>query len=601
MEVEHGGGERVLAPEGRHYVDINSVIDVTPNPTALLSATSEYPESIRGLAAEVDELKQLTDDLFTTTQQVATTARAFMQNPDDQATDSGYREAVAAHGALVISILVDFLLPRAGEDAVNNALSSPDYDGLGRLLRSQIALLGDRLTEEMEAFIRDRNYKVRMWAIRYSPGRGPQQVHLAGYDELPVGNPNIVDKLSFARSPDEEARLRSDAAGFQQLLDEVPETFERLSATLTTDLNTMFGRLRQELIDVGQRLRPLVELEPLSALRDALEGEAQADTLREALANLVDGVAPLADFEGQRLRLVQELTGQSDPTAGFDVLAPLLREAVDTLRSIGDAAFISTLTERTDTFAEAARQGLAGLSQEIATDLRTIIDETLPRWREALAALGELDSVQQLALLFGDLRKVFGPATELSTGAEVEVTPEALITTRLADSAATTIDFTTIDRRDGDRVILHLQILDSEGRDVLFTTETSFSIRTFGWHRRWSAGLAFAYGFQEDKIRPGVSTSWIVHHRGRPKRRADGTARGERSALHPLDLGIGITSIVFTRDSGIQFGLGGVVSLFGDALVIGGGHNLQAQEWFVVVSTPLFDLARRFADGDNGQ
>jgi hypothetical protein len=226
-----------------------------------------------------------------------------------------------------------------------------------------------------------------------------------------------------------------------------------------------------------------------------------------------------------------------------------------------------------------------------------VLETLLPRWtraRDGLAGIaahyqGLFGSASALSTLVG-----LGEGTRSLAATEIPMRQiEQSLRAVRADAAVPGEMYLRRNVDEGDQVRLTMRVTDPRTGNVLASQERTLGVRTYGLHRTWSAGLAFASRADADGFDPGLSTSYILHYRRRPEQ---GGAAALGSILDPNALGVGVTSVVFTRDGGIQVGVGPTVTVLGDLVQGGYGLNLQTEKWYVMIATPLLDLLSRARD-----
>src|SRR5690606_33707197 len=214
-------GEIALRSAARLPVDVNSAVRIEPVPGAFavvqpglhgaaasLGSVGPLTDSLR-LARDL--LRQLTDSLGAVSGRIAAAAAALERNPADAAAEARLRGSLAAHASILLPVM-DFL-ERRGAD-LEPVLAEPDaqYAALGALLRQHVESLDARLNGALESFEAARaeaGPRVQVWAVHYGRGRDAAQVHLAGYDNLPAGDPRPVDKLSLVPTEAEQQRIET--------------------------------------------------------------------------------------------------------------------------------------------------------------------------------------------------------------------------------------------------------------------------------------------------------------------------------------------------------------------------------------------------------
>ncbi|HET9228105.1 MAG TPA: hypothetical protein VFR31_15625, partial [Thermoanaerobaculia bacterium] len=227
-------------------------------------------------------------------------------------------------------------------------------------------------------------------ASHVRPG-GETEVGLVHYNDLPIGPPKRIDKLSLVLPPDQAAlhgqaaalagelnRLRQDGAGLVELA-------RRILAAQGLDLDPLETALDQVKEDVdGLRETDWSEAgnELVERVREAIE-EAAGEEREHLEETVLPAVLALRD-RMQDLRSLAELAstvsglgGQLDATAGQDPTTRLLGvlsllQAGSRLADLqGWQEDIGALLEQLGEFRE-----LDGLPEEVTSDLETILSDT---------------------------------------------------------------------------------------------------------------------------------------------------------------------------------------------------------------------------------
>ena len=541
-----------------------------------------------------DMLRAFDDSLTAVVRAISTAEAQLARDPRDAAAHQALRASLAGHAGILIP-LITFLADRGLDTDSALSVGDPGYVAIGELARREIEGMGARLAAATDELARSRPEvmpRVQVFAVRTGPDRPPSQIHVSNYDNLPTGDVTPVDKLAFAMTPEEQARVergRQFASEIVQLTGDLRST----ASTLRDDVNTAARLLHAELDSARVVLDSLPSAADLRALRDQLSTLPQTAQLRADLGAVATLVEPLTTLRN----LHQALRGgmQGGATAE-DLLGQLsgvqqaLAQVLGALPAI--SALPATLSGDLDQLDAAVRAVLAGDAGAQRTRLQRLLDEQLPRWRRTQAQLSGLGQhyrtftarvtgLSQLAGLTGATERIG------STSLPLEQIERTLVSVQAANLVPGEL-YLRRNVADGDEVTITLRVMDPRTGKPLAQEERTVGVRTFGLYRTWTAGLAFASPQGGSGFRPGISTSYVLHFRNRP---GGGTSPG--SLLDPRGLGIGLTSIVFTRDNGIQLGVGPTVTLLEDLLQAGYGINLQTEKGYFAIATPLLDLVNR--------
>ena len=583
------------------FTDINSQLRLTPridsgavrggvaatdSTSVLLAALSDSLAALRAVLDRLDSVPEVTRKIT-----------ALIEQRDSVAL----RPALALHARLV-SVALGYLTA-ADPTLADTLLSRNDYSGVGAFLRGRAETLTQRVQEVGrtvgERVLRE-GVSVEVWAMLYSPGSAPAQVHIEGYDNLPSGDPTPVPKLGFGQTPVEQADIERATREYRQLVDAIDSVRAGLPRVIQ-DASTLIGNARAAL---QQSQRALKRLPTPKALSDSLRLVASDPTARqiaESIKVLATQLGPLETLRGILDTAVRRFERQPSPALGFQVFGDAIRSAGQSLSRLGDGIvplvtrIPGDLPSRMQTWAQLlddvaatagpARASLSNLAQRMREDWAPAIDSILAV-RDSYKSF-QNDADHLLTLVEQTLPLFRGVAAS-----NVPPDPTALLAIPVADAMPGNLDLTRSGPRDGDRIVATLRILESDRQHPLLNVERTVRVRTYGWHRRWQAGLAFTRESQADGVWLGVSLSWMVHYRHRPAFQSGRPPREGAPLLGFLDVGVGITSIAITRGPNVQLGFGPTVSLLSDALVIGGGFNFERQKGFLMFSTPLLDLVR---------
>jgi hypothetical protein len=401
-----------------------------------------------------------------------------------------------------------------------------------------------------------------------------------------------VDKLAFAMTPEEQARVERGRQFAREIV-QLTGSLRATASTLRDDVNTAARLLHAELDSARVVLDSLPSSAELRALRDQLASLPQTAQLRADLGALATLVEPLTTVRNLHLALRGGLQGGAtaeDLLGQVGGMQQALGQVLDALPAI--SALPGTLAGDLEQLEPAVRAVLVGDAGAQRTRLQRLLDEQLPRWRRAGAQLGSLGqhyrafvarvtSLSQLAGLTGATERIG------STSLPLEQIERTLVSVQAANLVPGEL-YLRRNVQDGDEVTITLRVIDPRTGRPLAQEERTVGVRTFGLYRTWTAGLAFASPQGGSGFKPGISTSYVLHVRNRP-----GEGRGLGSLLDPRGLGIGLMSVVFTRDDGIQLGVGGTVTLLEDLVQAGYGVNLQTEKGYFAIATPLLDLVNR--------
>ena len=607
-EITEGGQELSLGFQRRAYVDINSQIEIVPDPAILARLTPglgsqrvlEANALIERLNQSMDEanalLKRVNGELAEALGAIAARADQVRLNPEDVEARARLRTSLAQHALVMLDVL-DFLEGRGYSEEVELGLSvaDPEYSFAGELLRGDLERIREGLEtalSELAAARRDEAARLEIFAIRYRTGADPVQVHIPEYDNLPAGNPEPVAKLSFRMTEAERARVERSHEAVRMGLELVRGTAE-LGRTITRDAGNILAAVRSDLTELSRILGSFPAATELERLIEDVEAGGMEE-VATALRDLRTAIQPILEL--MRIHEEVEARFDRDPSGfvPFDVLDERMTSLTDLAARMADAvaiqADIDSRINRLATAIEAAHQGA---QQRLQDEFRRLTEDQLPAWLAATRTLAEVQpkytAAASLVGMARDLGLKSGFYSELG---RTDLSPDAIAATLsrfgVSEARGSTLDLTTTAPLEGDRIVITSRIRDTSGGEIVASNSVTVEVRTYGLHRRWSGGLGFSWEDNRDGVSPGFSTSWILHHRKRP-----GEAASLLSVLAPPALGVGLTSILFTKDSQIELGIGVTLTLFEDALQFGGGYNIHSEEEYFFLATPLLDVLER--------
>jgi hypothetical protein len=611
-EADESGKTRQINDSVRSPVDVNSSVLITPQVGALpgRADTTRAANLRRRIEYLSNVYDAVHDSLKSATSVIVKAQHEFLLAPDAaKRTQSALTldKAFAAKGSLLLRLraAADSVDPAAADQILN--VMPPDVTAqLMSLVSDRTIRLLDSLKIELDAIAAAGRYQVEMTAVRYSPGRLPEQLHLPGYDNLGPGDPLIIDKLSFARTQEEQAQLDRSTAAIGQLVRNARSVSD-VARNLTTTASESAEGIASAIDALRVQLRELPSDITLARLTDTIPKIA-GDAAAKELVSAVNIVSPLVKQVRELQNLVANTPGElrKNPTlmGPFDMLRawteqtkkliPTIESTASQLRTAGDA-----LLPKAIDLAGKLKTYRQGLDTAQLRRFESVAGPTLDRIGalvDSVQAARSRVEIQVKALkAYLDLFGTFSSADAAS--AQGEATLREVLQVSIGDAGRTTLDLVRADRRAGDHVLVTLRVIDpATSHTVSMPAELSLDITTFGWHRRWAGGLAFAKDLDEPAgtkpgMKPGVSASWIAHY----SRRRDQTTGWAylQSLFDPKRFGLGLTSVMFTRDDRIELGFGPTLTTLGDLLQVGAGLNLQTEKWYVLLNTPLLELFRR--------
>jgi len=607
-------GKIIKLPEVQFWydVDINSYIDVNFHPSALAFDDSHIlssPESFR-LRKELNDLNKLLakarDELDGYVRSIDTLRIRLLEEADPEVEEK-FRKKLKEHG-LFIEKLLDVLGPVVGEERLDQALRIPDplYTDVVSLLVEHINNVQQKLLAETSLLIQNNKLFLNVWCIHSSKGKEPTAIHLNNYDNLEEGSFQIIDKLTFARTEEEDSHLKESIRFHENLRklvkdigdkdSEIRQVFRELREQFFSslrDFENLFGTqdLLSLLNEIEKEIKQSLSSEDIGALRDVLKG-------LEELRNELTKFFVLKD---DHALLFEEFSKQRDasPLLLFELLSERIGRFAELKDKLSDIAKpdrinrIRKLVEITGTtFEEMAISIPPRLSEKIDEFVKEKSQAWIASFSNLKKILEKYDSLSDYLGALGGLVKRMTFVTTISdkVGDVGDLMPEEIRDVAFSEAPPTAIDIPRTNRQENDIYNLYVRVY-RESSSIL-SNEYSFRIKKYGTYARWTGNLIFAKGEWQESFQPATSVSWILHHRSRPEERG-GKIKGGGGVLgNVLNLGIGLNSVVFSSEGDIEFGLGIAITLLNDTLQIGYGINFQRnnRRGYFFVGASLFDI-----------
>lgn len=475
-------------------------------------------------------------------------------------------------------------------------------------------------------------------ASHVRPG-GETELGLVNYNDLPIGPPKSIDKLSLVLPPDQVAlhteaaalagelnRLRQEGAGLVELA-------QRILAAQGLDLDPLEDALDQVQED-ADRLRETDWSQAGEELEDRLR-EAIAEATGEERKRLEETVLP-AVTALKELRSLAELAStvrglraQLDATAGQDPTSRVLG-VLSLLQAGSDLAGGRLLALKGwQEQVEALRKQLGevreldGLPGEVKDDLASLLSDT------ADEQLGDLAThLKELRAAADGLLDRFRKISDEVEGAPALAValhrdpPATAFRVSFPEIKDTWVDVRTLNPRSEDDVVVlrawlfrmkpdpndPTQMLEDEELD---SDLQQLRLLRFGWYATPAVGLVYLRsqneliqeGEGEDEEDEAENTrmfapqvSWLYRYRGWQK--AGDPASPQPFRYHPRwwhSVGVGLHTVTMDLDNDNQqeLGLGLSVSFFKDFLQIGAGWDLSLdEEPYVFIGTRLLEFAK---------
>jgi hypothetical protein len=442
------------------------------------------------------------------------------------------------------------------------------YENLARWIRRE----RERLRREADEFLKGRErYHVAVLAFLDSPGQSTKPVHVDGYDHIPSGSLQPIDRYGVRLTPEEAAKLQSAIRSAEVTASLVREFVSR-GPPIKLELRALLAR---EL----QAFRDLLHAPPAVLAERAL---AEARKLLQAIAG--------DEKEGQEIR-----TAAAELDKQLNLLSteiPKARESLDALLALASGGPEAGFRP------DAAFSRIAGLSDSIAAIVRAVTSlgemfkkpGAADRILQALQGKGG-EALRAWIVEKADRFKAFQDALDalremLQMGGQVSAAQSALepedgktISRDLGDLVDGRVELARAGRASGDRVTLKVRFLEQGPNgawDRVVREETyRGNVVLVGLHREISASLIFeratSAGGDADRWKPGVAATVSWHYLSR-----DPESWFSRS-LNFLNPGLGLhVASLNQTDQTVELGVGVNVSLFKGLLLAGYGFNLSA-------------------------
>lgn len=598
--------------EATRIVDANSDIDVNfalPSTTATAAPSPEWAR-----------LNQVLASVEQTFQKVAA-LRAELQTLDraDAAAVAKLKAANQTIGELIVADVSRWQaeLGLADNGDAYDRIVSGRFDGkynpllyyanLARWIRAEL----ERLNQSTTSFANAHAAVVTVQAFHSSLGSTRQAVHVDGFDNIPAGDLQPIDRTGLRLTPAEQAQLNMQVKMAQQAVATIQEITQS-SGQIKTQVQTLLTQLKAQLAALEAALdrKPADWAEKLvdPAFTQPLEAIAQNTALPEAQRNAASSVllalkAFKADYDAINSLILQ-----------IQVVRNSISDKPDLAQLITVASGIS---QRINTFANSVLSLQKSIEtwpkriEDIATGLQTIGTTLTPEQKTALipselkefgaAIKGDfpvtIDFAKQIVLLLND----HGMSSAADTLAGVDPTSIWRDTTNLTPGK---IELTRAGIAQGDEMLVRIAYRQKTATGApgpLLATE-SYKLETdlMGFHRKYGAAVIFARGTgstpAERQWKPSVSANvhWFY------RRRDPEGAWKLWNAINP-GLGVHVATLNQGTDA-IEFGVGPSLSLF-DGLITGAiGRNLSNdQRTYYALGLSLFDTLEQVKKFGVGQ
>ncbi|MBI4624197.1 MAG: hypothetical protein HY736_13400, partial [Verrucomicrobia bacterium] len=468
------------------------------------------------------------------------------------------------------------------------------YFNLARWIKQEL----ERLNHNATKFVGAHATRVTVQAFLSPLGGSRRAVHVEGYDNIPAGDLQPIDRTGLRMTPAERARLAMEIDMAQKAVDAIQE-IRKSADQLGRDTNELFSQLKTRLIALEDALTQRwwtklgdgSLLQPLQALvENPATPEARRDAARAILAKLQefkqdhDSVAVLV----LRIKVVRNAitSGTVNDLHALVVAGTSLLPDVSAL--VGQLSALNQKVETWPARIAAVVDGLKALAGIVAAD--EIVALTPPEVTRFVTDLktqlaGTLKFVADVRAILNDGGLAEGAATLASTNVDpiwrdqANLVPGKLELSRvgLAQADEITINVTS-------------RLKAPEGTAEPLATVHNYKVQAvlMGLHRKYGASAVFARGTGETpgekQWKPSVAAHVHWYYRQRQP-------SGGWRAWNGFNPGLGLHAATLNHGTeSVEFGVGANLSLFDGILTVGYGANLSNQQRrYYSLGLSLFD------------
>ena len=463
------------------------------------------------------------------------------------------------------------------------------YFNLSRWLKGEL----ERSNRDAVRFASSNTVQVTVQAFHSAIGANRHPLHVDGYDHIPSGELQPIDRTGLRMTPAEQQRLAMEVQMAEAAAGSIRE-IQKSGGDIVAPFKKLLAELKVRLVEIEEELKkgPLnwdADLDGKAVLQALQRVSADANApqnVRDAATRLLKNVAAFqTDFKTARSSLLLVRGVKVSLNAGEQPnLSGLLFGRDGLLTQLND--FQTAVTGLSQSIS-----GWGARLQEMETDLAGLAVGNLLSAEQRLAVVpAEVKNfVAELAAKFPATVNAVSMAAQLmSNNQEATLSAATLGGTDLepiwhgeADLVNGTVELTRAGLAPGDEISVKVRYRERSTNGVpgKIIGEESYKVDAvlMGLHRKIDASLIFARGLRGDSTerqwKPNVAATVHWHYRYRNE---EGGWHRTWNAVNP-GLGLHLASLDQGPDS-VEFGTGLNVSLW-DGLITGGyGFNLNNHE-----------------------
>ena len=463
------------------------------------------------------------------------------------------------------------------------------YVNLSRWLKAEL----ERSNREAIRFVNSNTVQVTVQAFHSAIGATRRPLHVEGYDYIPAGELQPIDRTGLRMTPAEQQRLAMEVQMAEAAAGSIRE-IQKSGGDIVAPFKKMLAELKARLQELEEELKkgPLnwdADLDGKAVIQALQRISADANAtqnVRDAATRLLKNVAAFqADFKAARSSLLLVRGMKVSLNAGEQLnLSALLFGADGLLTQLNDFHVAVT----------ALSQSIGGWGarlQEMETDLGTLALGNLLTAEQRLAVVpAEVKNfVTEVAAKFpATVNAISMAASLMQNNQEAALGAATLGGTDIepiwrgeADLVNGAVELTRAGLAPGDEISLKVRYRErgTNGAPGKIIGEENYKVDAvlMGLHRKIDASLIFARGLRGDATerqwKPNVAATVHWHYRYRNE---EGRWHRAWNAVNP-GLGLHLASLNQGSDS-VEFGSGLNLSLW-DGLITGGyGFNLNNHE-----------------------